>query len=842
MLVMRARSEQGYRDYYTERPQDSEIRDAIGSNRNVIVVGTMLSGKTRAVFEALRRLPRCRVAVVKEADFADFAIPINAKRLWTREVVVLDDIDRLAAQAGFVAMLEALVRRRALLIATCRSGDAHERRFGELVRNWESAFSDRVVLGPIQETEARIVLDEAGLSDRDFDRFYGPIGSLFVPLKALRGELRRCSLEEKAVLGSLRALHISGAASLKEGVSEDRVEQVVVRLRDIDVSVAPQLRRVLAALQEKGFLSRRHGLVQCEEALLERVVESDDDLAATIFRLVPAFNDAPDVLARMGNTALDKAQIDRSRRSLSLAAIKCYDEALTGYTASRFPIQFGSIQVKRGNAFRALAEVWDKARNCKDAIEAYKEALKVYGPVTVAVATDYAMAQFNLGNAYRTLAEVEEKASNCKRALAAYSEASAVYTRDAYPEEYSRMQSAIGNAYRTLAEAEDALENCRSAIISHTDALTIRTRGSFPQEYGMSQHNLGNAYLTLARILDRAGNCRRAIGAYKEALEVRPRDVFPMQRGATQHNLGSAYASLAEVNDAADNCRHAIDALKDALTARARDEFPMQYGATQNNLGNAYRRLAEVEHTAMNCRLAIAAFQEALMVRPRGPFPMDYGMTQNNLGNAFLTLAEVGDRTENCRLAITAYKEAIAVRPRDGFPMDYGATLNNLGSAYVTLAGAEEKGTNCRKGIAALQEALTVRTRDAFPMQYGATMNNLGVAYVTLADVEEKVHHCNEAIVAFREALTVRERDAFPMQHGATQNNLGVAYAKLAGVAGVGGSWGSAVAAFSLAEGIFSAHGLVNWESDVSINLDALKGSSRDTIPQVRSTADELEH
>jgi len=50
--------------------------------------------------------------------------------------------------------------------------------------------------------------------------------------------------------------------------------------------------------------------------------------------------------------------------------------------------------------------VENKAENCKKAIKAFEEALKVYTPERFPM--DYAMTQNNLGNAYRTLAEVEK--------------------------------------------------------------------------------------------------------------------------------------------------------------------------------------------------------------------------------------------------------------------------------------------------------------------------------------------------------------------------------------------------------------------------------------------------
>ncbi len=78
-----------------------------------------------------------------------------------------------------------------------------------------------------------------------------------------------------------------------------------------------------------------------------------------------------------------------------------------------------------------------------------------------------------MGNAYRTLAEVEEKAENCRRAIAAYEAALTVYTPDRFPMDYAMTQNNLGNAYRTLAEVEEKAENCEKAKQAYLAAITI---------------------------------------------------------------------------------------------------------------------------------------------------------------------------------------------------------------------------------------------------------------------------------------------------------------------------------------------------------------------------------
>jgi tetratricopeptide (TPR) repeat protein/energy-coupling factor transporter ATP-binding protein EcfA2 len=421
----------------------------------------------------------------------------------------------------------------------------------------------------------------------------------------------------------------------------------------------------------------------------------------------------------------------------------------------------------------------EKAENCRKAIEAFEEALKVYSLKRFPI--QYAMTQNNLGMAYKTLAEVEAKGENCKKAIEACKEALKIRTLEHFPMDYAVTQNNLGNAYKTLAEVEAKGENCKKAIEAYEGALKVWTLERFPMDYAMTQNNLGTAYGMLARVEANANakaeNCKKAIGAFEEALKIRTLEHFPMDYAMTQNNLGAAYGTLAEVEAKGENCKKAIEAFEEALKIRTLEHFPMDYAMTQNDLGNAYKTLAEVEAKGENCEKAIEAYEEALKFYTLKRFPMQYAMTQNNLGTAYRTLAGVEAKGGNCKKAIEAFKEALKIRTLEHFPMDYAVTQDNLGNAYRTLAGVEAKGENCKKAIEAFKEALKVYTLGRFPMQYAMTQNNLGTAYGTLARVEAKGENCKKAIEACREALKVFTEAEFPEFYKLVARNLRLLYA-----------------------------------------------------------------
>jgi tetratricopeptide (TPR) repeat protein len=91
---------------------------------------------------------------------------------------------------------------------------------------------------------------------------------------------------------------------------------------------------------------------------------------------------------------------------------------------------------KTGNREYEIGSVKPKASYITIAIKAYREALKI--TTVEKFPMDYAIAQNNIGTACRTLAKVEERALNCKKAIGAYKNALRIYTEDSY-QEYNKI-------------------------------------------------------------------------------------------------------------------------------------------------------------------------------------------------------------------------------------------------------------------------------------------------------------------------------------------------------------------------------------------------------------------
>ena len=140
---------------------------------------------------------------------------------------------------------------------------------------------------------------------------------------------------------------------------------------------------------------------------------------------------------------------ERVKEENLINAINAYKEALKVYNLEENPMEYAEIQTTMGISYRTLSTFFDKEENLNHSIRAFKEALKVYNLEENPM--EYAATQNNLGISYRNLAMVVDMFANFEKAMEAYEEALKVYTLKDYPQEYAMLQNNIGNIYAILA-------------------------------------------------------------------------------------------------------------------------------------------------------------------------------------------------------------------------------------------------------------------------------------------------------------------------------------------------------------------------------------------------------
>ena len=664
---------------YHEREQDKELNKLLSENKNTLVIGQPLAGKTRTIYQALINLNKaCDVLIPRclNIDIESFLIPEHLD-FWKKRLIFIDDLQRFVEMENFDHLFKEATKNDFIIVATCRSSFEFKKvkaKFLDKNIGLETIFEDNIIEIDKVSPELGNEIAKKAKIDWDTVKFDGTIGSIFMKLGEMEKRYEECPDIEKTILQVIKKLHISGVYDERQIFPLNWIQ--TVSINDGIQGKAFEWNSWLNSLKDKDFIKKDNDKIWSEETYLENIINLEKTDLLVFDEMITTFSDSPDVLYKIGNRAYETGYYILEKADYMKAAIKTYQKALEVWTLERFPMDYAMTQNNLGNAYGTLGEIEEKAQNCKLAVKAYQEALEVW--TLERFPMDYAMTQNNLGNAYRKLGEVEEKAQNCKSAIEACQEALKVVTFERFPMEYALIQNNFGIAHQTLGQVEKKAQNCKSAIKAYQEALKVTTLERFPMDYAMTQNNLGNAYRTLGEAEEKAQNCKSAIKAYQEALKVTTLERFPMDYTMTQNNLGNAYGTLGQVEDLAKNCKFAVKAYQEALKVRTLEKFPMQYAMTQNNLGNAYQTLGQVEDQVKNCKFAVKVYVKALKVRTLERFPMDYAMTQNNLGNAYRTLGEVEDKDKNCKSAIKAYQKALKVYTKDGFPEVNPIVENNI--------------------------------------------------------------------------------------------------------------------------------------------------------------------
>jgi tetratricopeptide (TPR) repeat protein len=557
-----------FHEYYYQRPEDALIARSLEEKKNLLVVGSPLSGKSRAVFEGLIHSPVGYDVIVPrcvDIDPKEFGLPRHV-RFWRQRILVLDDLHRFIEQQNFDSIFRISLEKKVAIIATCRSGIDYTRVKNKLLEknlSFETIFNgDIFQLKKVPREVGKEIAERVGI-DWDRVKFDGNIGSIVLPLGEMEKRFDECDNQSKTILRAIKILDRCGM------YKENRMfpkEWIKIIVQKSGLTGKPfEWTAWFENLRDKEFIELARDAVWAEESYLDTSVKFDADLSDfDIFdEAIRTFSAEPDALSKAGHRAYEVGGISVEKARFMKIAIKAFEQTLKIHTVELFPEQYGITEI-------------------------------------------------SLGNAFRQLSEVEEKADNCRRAIGACERALSVFTLERFPKYYAMVQNNLGNAYGTLAEVETNEDNCRRAIASFEEALKVRTFEQFPVDYAMTENNLGSAYIGLAEVEAKADNCRRAIGACERALKVFTIERYPVQFGATEHNLGQAYDMLAEVEAKADNCRRAVAAFEEALKVYTLERYPLQFALIQNDQGKTYSALAEVEATADNCQRATTAYEEAV--------------------------------------------------------------------------------------------------------------------------------------------------------------------------------------------------------------------------------------
>ncbi|MEM7067143.1 MAG: tetratricopeptide repeat protein, partial [Cyanobacteria bacterium P01_B01_bin.77] len=363
-----------YYEFYLPSDADLLLETALKRRQNALVIGRPLSGKTRAVYQALcQKYWHITIPKTTDINSETFEFPRRLRLLfWLRPVVVVDDLHRFVEQQNFDVLLRAVMERGIQLIATCRSGADLQRTLNQLnAKGLEPSiyFPQQIQRQRIAEEIGQALAERLKLewNPASFD---GTVGSVLMKLGEMERRFVACSPAEKTILRSLQVLYRCGIYQENQRFPLAWVKRwsKTLELEGPDYEWTGWLER----LAEKEFLKLKDGAVEAEEAYLETAVKPDVErpLLQLMESALIIFEGEPDALNRLGNRAYGEGKLDYDIRAYLDLSIKAYQQALLERTRERVPLSWAMTQNNLGTALRTLGERESGTERLEDAVDA----------------------------------------------------------------------------------------------------------------------------------------------------------------------------------------------------------------------------------------------------------------------------------------------------------------------------------------------------------------------------------------------------------------------------------------------------------------------------------------
>jgi tetratricopeptide (TPR) repeat protein len=202
-----------------------------------------------------------------------------------------------------------------------------------------------------------------------------------------------------------------------------------------------------------------------------------------------------------------------------------------------------------------------KRKDCEKAISAALEALRIYR--VQSNPQEYAETQILLWAAYSALAEVENRADNCKNAIVACQAAIRVYDKICQ-EEYADALKNLAYSFISLAEIENRAENCENAIDACNRALQYYTFEKAPVMHADILKDLAYAYVTLSDVGEREECFKKALKAYRKAHKI--------YKDAEMDLLSLKDPKAREMRENAERCNRSMQSCKAMFKAGRKAE------------------------------------------------------------------------------------------------------------------------------------------------------------------------------------------------------------------------------------------------------------------------------
>ncbi|MFX0087402.1 MAG: hypothetical protein ACFFAU_17260 [Candidatus Hodarchaeota archaeon] len=484
ILGFRGNPQQGFKTYYHHIPEvDEFFKKRIDEDKNILILGNPLSGKSRLIYQNLISLKRNYDVIipnVMDIELNEFKIPSHWF-IWRKRIVIFDDLNKFVESKNFSYLLQQFLEKKIIIIASCRFGREFDK-FSKVLEREKSIFHPFVEIPNIDRKVAEFVAKKVGidLSTTEFDG--KNIGSIFLPIDTMRERFKECTEYERITLRSITQLYKAGLYKGRENFSLEHLKKVSKEINEVELK-AYEWDRIFRNLKKNGFIEIINNDIVIEEVYLNLVITNQVNLKENFSQMVEIFSNNPDALTLIGNRAYQvsiKSPVVQILEFISIA-ISSYQTALD-FIAN--PTENAMVHYRLGHAYLMLANVGENIKvNCTDAIEAFKKAFNTFTSEHYPI--EYGKAHEALGIAFLILAETgENEVENCIYAIEAFEKAKIIFNKDRYPFEYARVQTALGDAFFLLVNrGENISENFRKAFNAYSEVVEIFKQETYPENY-----------------------------------------------------------------------------------------------------------------------------------------------------------------------------------------------------------------------------------------------------------------------------------------------------------------------------------------------------------------------
>jgi len=309
----------GFNDYYLERNFDMDFSEYIhNSDNNILVIGGPLSGKSRLVYENLKKSKTpFDIIIPKYVNFSldDINIP-DYPKVDGHRILVLDDLDRYFTFEYFELLFQKFLEKSNIrIIATCQTGkkyiDVKNRILSKLNIDLDTIFT-LIRIDLLAEKDAKKIAKELNKKWDQID-FDGNIGTILVPFAEMKRRYGEdCSDKARYVLKSIKIAYLAEIISEKSNYRLEWISSICSIFFDLSL----EKYELITLIEELGpdrleFIQIVHqNEFFIEESYLEKIIDKEKEMLTIeeYNELINYFYSNPEVLVLIGNNLLTFGQ------------------------------------------------------------------------------------------------------------------------------------------------------------------------------------------------------------------------------------------------------------------------------------------------------------------------------------------------------------------------------------------------------------------------------------------------------------------------------------------------------------------------------------------------------